>query len=342
MLIASASHPVEIASDSAAAPSYDAAVVRDAVRRVWPVLVQHVAANTADIDAAQRDAALALLAAMAADMAQARGVDGEHISRLLPADAEATAFARELLKANARDTAALPARALGDAYEAMLALRVVRDGGAIVIEADRRRRRATGSYFTPQPIVDLIVERTLGPAVDAHVDAVARRAAAQPHDSESLADALLALRVLDPAMGGGFFLLGAVDFLARRLTNALAARDLAAQPISAVRRAVAQRCVFGLDIDPTAGTVARASLALHVGGDRHTTDAIASHLIEGNALAVDGLADVSAARVRWALAAASIRASRFKAALPWSGTGRGRPRGGAGTPPGARGRGRCS
>ena len=60
-----------------------------------------------------------------------------------------------------------------------------------------RHRKATGTFYTPRSITDYLVRRTLHPLVE-----------------DAPAEAILKLRVLDPAMGSGAFLVGACRFLA--------------------------------------------------------------------------------------------------------------------------------
>ena len=85
-----------------------------------------------------------------------------------------------------------------------------------LLAGDRRGRRAGGGYYTPAHLVDLVVERTLGP----HTGRIDQ------------------LRVLDPACGGGAFLLGAL------------------------RRGVPERCLVGVDRDARALEVCRLGLLL--------------------------------------------------------------------------------
>ena len=81
-------------------------------------------------------------------------------------------------------------------------------------------------------------------------------------------DEILALRVVDPAMGSGAFLVSACRYLAQAYEQALieegtvAAADLTEQDRAGFRRAVAQRCLFGVDINPMAVQLARLSMWL--------------------------------------------------------------------------------
>ena len=114
-----------------------------------------------------------------------------------------------------------------------------------------RERKATGSFYTPRALTDFLVRRTLAPLV--------------AHRSP---DELLQLRVLDPAMGSGAFLVAACRYLAAAYERALVAHgscrsgDLAAGDRAVFRRIVAQRCLYGVDLNPMAVQLGRLSLWL--------------------------------------------------------------------------------
>ena len=61
-----------------------------------------------------------------------------------------------------------------DASQVPANLRVIerREAGQVYLETDRGERKATGSYYTPQYIVEYIVENTLGPLVDEALERV--------------------------------------------------------------------------------------------------------------------------------------------------------------------------
>ena len=81
-------------------------------------------------------------------------------------------------------------------------------------------------------------------------------------------DEILQLRVLDPAMGSGAFLVAACIQLAEAVEEALVREatwhpgDVTAADRIGLRRLIAQRCLFGVDLNPTAVQVARLSLWL--------------------------------------------------------------------------------
>ena len=115
---------------------------------------------------------------------------------------------------------------LGSIYERLLERVPVRDSeGKISIGLNPYARTDSGSFFTPQELVDLIIDRTLRPLAEERLKAFKDETAELKNDprptdqrkSELLkldpAVAVLNLKVLDPAMGSGHFLVTAVDFL---------------------------------------------------------------------------------------------------------------------------------
>ncbi len=203
---------------------------------------------------------------------------------------------------------------LGSIYERLLEREPVRgEDGEITVRPNSYARKDSGSFYTPQPLVDLIVERTLGPLIDerrqrferhaaqhksSNNNKAARAAQLRPYDP---AQAVLELKVLDPAMGSGHFLVTAVDYLSdaiaelvesvpasvpwldghyvsplvdrietiRReiLERAQAANwvvdeaQLSDQAV--IRRMVLKRCIYGVDKNPLTVELAKVSLWLH-------------------------------------------------------------------------------
>lgn len=123
---------------------------------------------------------------------------------------------------------------LGSIYERLLERLPVRmPSGRIVIQPNTYARKDSGSFFTPQELVDLIVENTLKPLVEERLKAFEDKAAKLKDDQRSIAErraelekvdpaeTVLKLTVLDPAMGSGHFLVTAVDFLSDYITELL-------------------------------------------------------------------------------------------------------------------------
>ncbi|KAL1524811.1 hypothetical protein AB1Y20_019691 [Prymnesium parvum] len=142
---------------------------------------------------------------------------------------------------------------LGVGEKGEASLRVVERDGR---EAAARRgekdcaRREAGAYFTPAALVAHVVRAALLPAVAA--------AAARPSFAESAAS-LAALRVVDPAMGCGHFLLGAARLLRGALRRSGAAHGAAWE---GAWGGVLRACVHGVDLSAECVEVAAAALAM--------------------------------------------------------------------------------
>lgn len=172
---------------------------------------------------------------------------------------------------------------LGGVYERVLGLRPRRSrpGGPVVL-VPSGLRKATGSFYTPRSLTEYLVRRTLAPLV-----------------RNASADQILALRVVDPAMGSGAFLVAACRYLAAAYETALLEQtplspgDIGDSDRGEFRRTIAQRCLYGVDINPTAVQLGRLSLWLAtLAGDRPLTF-LDHHLRVGNSLAGAALSDVA-------------------------------------------------
>ncbi len=144
---------------------------------------------------------------------------------------------------------------LGGVYEVLMGYHLARRGDRLRIEPGAERRR-TSSHYTPSALATVVVRRTLEPLL----------AELGPEPSS---DALLSLRVCDPSMGSGAFLLQACRFLADQVTAAWERERARVPPgddgrVSTLRarRLVAERCLHGVDKNPTAVELAKLSLWL--------------------------------------------------------------------------------
>ena len=203
------------------------------------------------------------------------------------------------------DYSALDVRELGSIYEGLLEHKLIQKNGALDWEKDRSQRKKTGSYYTPEYIVQYIVEQTIGPLIDeiqsglkTDLDELTekiRRARGENRKlltekkQELLRDArerVLDLKVLDPAMGSGHFLVSACDYVARRIAELEA--DLAGketeEAVQALKRTVAERCLYGVDLNPLATELAKLSLWLHTVAKGKPLSFLDHHLRTGNSL----------------------------------------------------------
>ena len=198
---------------------------------------------------------------------------------------------------------------LGSIYERLLEREVVREDGNIVVRPNVFARKDSGSYYTPDDLVDLIVREAVGPLADTRIEAFAAKAegiasSQVPEDRRmgrlkrlDPAEKLLELKVCDPAMGSGHFLVNLVDYLADRVIEAMAEAEALVDGYLSplveridgirntimdnaedrgwtfdpaqlddrhiVRRMVLKRCVYGVDKNPMAVELAKVSLWLH-------------------------------------------------------------------------------
>ncbi|MEW6162248.1 MAG: N-6 DNA methylase [Nitrospirota bacterium] len=196
--------------------------------------------------------------------------------------------------------------------------------GEMYLVTDKGERKATGSYYTPDYIVKYIVENTLGPLVEEKRKQVSeniknlreRIKVSRGLNREllekelkkvegTLIDEILSLKVLDPAMGSGHFLVEATDFLARELLKVLSGEPLdkhakemvisetlepyglkepEEEDIRWARREVVERCIFGVDLNPMAVELAKLSLWLYTVAKNRPLNFLDHHLRCGNSL----------------------------------------------------------
>lgn len=201
---------------------------------------------------------------------------------------------------------------------------VVVQRGQVYLSNDKLERKASGSYYTPDSIVEYIVAHTVGPVLEEKLEALRPefRKVRKTFDNElqkskhfpspevqqggmdhrewsiqqsfnhhrDLIEKLFDLKVLDPAMGSGHFLVEVVDFVTDRLLKflnqfpinpvnfaidntrksiirSLGEQGVAVDPdkltdINLIKRHVLKRCIYGVDLNPMAVELAKVSLWL--------------------------------------------------------------------------------
>ena len=118
---------------------------------------------------------------------------------------------------------------LGSIYERLLEQEPVRVADEVEVRLSPFARKGSGSYYTPDDLVGLIIEETIEPLIRSHKDAFNARVsdsspAGRMEELERLdpAEKILELNICDPAMGSGHFLVNLVDYLADRVIEAMA------------------------------------------------------------------------------------------------------------------------
>jgi hypothetical protein len=169
---------------------------------------------------------------------------------------------------------------LGGVYERVLDFDLTTESGRVRL-TEGRRRKTTGSFYTPRSLTEFLVRRTLAPLV-----------------ADVPPERILSLRILDPSMGSGAFLVAACRYLASAYEESLlregglSPSDLSEADRAGFRRLVAQRTLFGVDVNPMAVQLARLSLWLAtLCADRPLTF-FDLHLRTGNSLVGATLSDV--------------------------------------------------
>lgn len=202
---------------------------------------------------------------------------------------------------------------LGSIYEKLLEFEVRRQGSAVVVVPTTFTRKVSGSYYTPDDLVKLVVKETLGPIIEekkqkfrSKVDEL--RGSDLSHSEKlrelvpfDVAKGLLDIKVCDPAMGSGHFLVNLIDLVADEINDAVEDRgilvpsewgvyrspvyeeieDVRSQLLlnanenkwkidgdqvddrQIVRKLFLKRCVYGVDKNPMAVELAKVSLWLH-------------------------------------------------------------------------------
>ena len=126
---------------------------------------------------------------------------------------------------------------LGGIYERLLEYTLVQEDKAIVARPASFARKVSGSYYTHDDLVRLILDEAVGrladekiAAFDAQLAEFAARKSLKPYEWDKLISAdpaaeILELKICDPAMGSGHFLVALVDWLASRVLEAIESVD---------------------------------------------------------------------------------------------------------------------
>jgi len=175
-------------------------------------------------------------------------------------------------------------------------------------------RKSTGSYFTKPFAVEHLLDHALEPALADHLESIA--AFLDDGDEAAAADAFFDFRCVDLAMGSGHFLVAAVDRIEARLSAFLAERpiplvkaeldtleagartqlgELAAgieiETGKLLRRQVARKCIYGVDVNQVAVDLARLAIWIHTFVPGLPLSFLDHNLVHGNSLTGIGTID---------------------------------------------------
>lgn len=165
---------------------------------------------------------------------------------------------------------------LGSVYEALLELHPEMnvDAGAFTLKsAGGSERKTTGSYYTPESLVQCLLDSALDPVLD---DAVK-----QPYPEK----ALLALTVCDPACGSGHFLIAAAHRMAKRLASVRTGEgEPAPEETRRALRDIIGKCLYGVDLNPMAVELCKVALWMEALEPGKPLSFLDHHIQCGNAL----------------------------------------------------------
>ncbi|RMD92333.1 MAG: restriction endonuclease, partial [Alphaproteobacteria bacterium] len=144
---------------------------------------------------------------------------------------------------------------LGSVYESLLELQPqLSEGGrrltfaTAVAEKKGNQRKTTGSYYTPDSLVQALLDTALDPVLE------------EAEAAEDPEAALLDLSVIDPACGSGHFLIAAAHRIAGRLARIRAGGTPAAEDRRHALRDVVRTCIHGVDLNPMAVELTKVAL----------------------------------------------------------------------------------
>ena len=219
-------------------------------------------------------------------------------------------------RAQAVDFRSLSIRELGSIYEVMLEKEatvahediledeeIIVKKGEVYIHDKSGARQMSGSFYTPDNLVNHLLDRSLEPAIEDHLNKL------EGCPDDDLPNRLFSFSVADIAMGSGHFLIAAIDRIERRFNEWL--RDKEYQSIdnlvsrlektakeniekcstpmevdtkNILRRVIAYSCIYGVDINRPAVILARLSIWLHTFVPGLPLFLLDRNLLHGNSL----------------------------------------------------------
>jgi hypothetical protein len=186
----------------------------------------------------------------------------------------ALCFVEEQRMLRAVDYKNLGAEELGSVYESLLELHPVLeiDAGTFALTTVAgNERKATGSYYTAASLISCLLDSALDPVLD--------EAAAKGEE------AILDLKVVDPACGSGHFLVAAAHRIAKRLASLRTAdEEPSPEATRTALRDVVGRCLYGVDVNPMALELCKVSIWMEALEPGRPLSFLDAHLKGGNSL----------------------------------------------------------
>lgn len=140
--------------------------------------------------------------------------------------------------------------------------------GDLFFTPDNEDRKATGSYYTPDFIVQFMVKQTLGPIVE-----------------NKKSEEILNIKICDPAMGSGHFLVASLNYIQKSFLSASMNEPKSREvSLTELKGKVLENCIFGLDLNPRAVKLAKMSLWLESANINAKLNDLDENIINRNTL----------------------------------------------------------
>ena len=181
--------------------------------------------------------------------------------------------------------------------------------GKVYFSEDAKERKLTGSYYTPEDVVEYIVKNTVDVLLGekkqelvADIEPVLKELDSAINESERerlelfiddkilkfIEGKILSLSVLDPTMGSGHFLVNATNHIANFIVEILNEypgddSNVDSNP-ALLRRRVVEDCIYGVDLNPLAVELAKLCLWITTAFKEKPLSFLNHHLKQGNTL----------------------------------------------------------
>lgn len=159
---------------------------------------------------------------------------------------------------------ALDVEELGSIYESLLDFHplVVDKQGIFDFQLVRGSdRKTSGSYYTPPELVGQLIKSALEPVIEEKVSSCVLASGGAEAQQRTQEQALLSIKVCDPACGSGHFLLAAARRIGKELAKVRTGEmQPSPEPLRQAIRDVIQRCIYGVDLNPLAVDLCKVAL----------------------------------------------------------------------------------
>lgn len=180
------------------------------------------------------------------------------------------------------DYSSLEIQHLGSIYERLLEYHLaIGKDGSVEHTLNELERKTTGSYFTPSVLTSRLAANTLNPILERIRSQVGEK------NPDGFERAVYSLRICDPALGSGHFLVAVLNYLTAAILeyrHDAGLAQLTEVDGVEIKRTIVRRCVYGVDRNELAVELAKMSLWLETANSERPLSFLDAHLKPGNSL----------------------------------------------------------